>query len=46
MLKYGVLANKAGKTTFKRELKSGIVQETIIDLTISSGIMIWDVDKE
>lgn len=35
-----------GKTTFERELKNGVVQETTIDLTISSGIMIWDINEE
>jgi hypothetical protein len=45
LLKYGVLANSVGVLTFQRQLKSGRIQETTIDLTISSGVMIWEVDN-
>lgn len=40
LLQQGVLANSVGKPTFQRVLRSGIIQESTIDLTISSGIMI------
>lgn len=46
LLQRGVLANCVGKPTFQRMLRSRKTQETIIDLTISSGVMIWDIDDQ
>lgn len=31
---------------FERVPRNGTIQESMIDLTISLGIMIWDIDKK